>query len=98
MTQSSHSTADGVYKDIVLKVVIPAMFIVMTGIIGWLSKIDDRQYSFQKEAVSEAKLTETKREMIQYIDTRFNDMDRMMQVISRQQQQLIEAYNKQKVE
>jgi hypothetical protein len=84
MQEKNNNEAHEVYKSIAINMLIPSLFIIMTGCITWLLKMEDRVYQLQREAVTESKLTDTEKRITQYIDVRLNDLDSKLQIIIKQ--------------
>ena len=76
--------AIALYEQAATKVLIPLLFVLMTGLLTWMTKVEDRQYALQREAVTEAKLEATERRITAYMDVRLKDLDNKMQLVIRQ--------------
>jgi len=72
------------YEQAATKILIPLLFVLMTGLLTWMTKVEDRQYALQREAVTEAKLEATERRITAYMDVRLKDLDNKMQLVIRQ--------------
>lgn len=70
----------GTMLDFASKFMIP----LMVAFIGWqqneISKLDERIYVIQKEAVSEQKLQQTETRILSYIDNRLADLSNKVEL------------------
>ena len=83
MTTKSQG-AMALYEAAATKILIPLLFVMMTALMTWMNKVEDRQYALQREAVTEAKLEATERRITAYMDVRLKDLDNKMQLVIRQ--------------
>ncbi len=86
-TQRNNSVSD-LYKTVAMNVLLPLVMTGLVGVIGWISKLEERQYALQREAVTEQKLDVTKTRIVSYIDIRMKDLDNKMKLMIRQLEML----------
>lgn len=86
-TQRNNSVSD-LYKTVAMNVLLPLVMTGLVGVIGWISKLEERQYVLQREAVTEQKLDVTKTRIVSYIDIRMKDLDNKMKLMIRQLEML----------
>ncbi len=86
-TQRNNSVSD-LYKTVAMNVLLPLVMTGLVGVIGWISKLEERQYVLQREAVTEQKLDVTKTRIVSYIDIRMKDLDNKMNLMIRQLEML----------
>ncbi len=86
-TQRNNSVSD-LYKTVAMNVLLPLVMTGLVGVIGWISKLEERQYALQREAVTEQKLDVTKTRIVSYIDIRMKDLDNKMNLMIRQLEML----------
>lgn len=86
-TQRNNSVSD-LYKTVAVNVLLPLVMTGLVGVIGWISKLEERQYALQREAVTEQKLGATETRIMSYIDIRMKDLDNKMNLMIRQLEML----------
>lgn len=86
-TQRNNSVSD-LYKTVATNVLLPLVMTGLVGVIGWISKLEERQYALQREAVTEQKLGATETRIMSYIDIRMKDLDNKMNLMIRQLEML----------
>ena len=86
-TQRNNSVSD-LYKTVAMNVLLPLVMTGLVGVIGWISKLEERQYALQREAVTEQKLGATETRIMSYIDIRMKDLDNKMNLMIRQLEML----------
>lgn len=86
-TQKNNSVSD-LYKTVAVNVLLPLVMTGLVGVIGWISKLEERQYALQREAVTEQKLGATETRIMSYIDIRMKDLDNKMNLMIRQLEML----------
>lgn len=86
-TQRNNSVSD-LYKTVAVNVLLPLVMTGLVGVIGWISKLEERQYALQREAVTEQKLGSTETRIMSYIDIRMKDLDNKMNLMIRQLEML----------
>lgn len=69
------------YKSSVHTIFIPLVFVLLTGMFTWMSKLEERQYVMQREAVTEQKLTTTEERILSHVDTRLRDLDSKLTIV-----------------
>lgn len=85
--KQTNSMAD-LYKTVAMNILVPLLFVAITGMLGWMSKLEERQYALQREAVTEQKLGATETRIMSYIDIRMKDLDNKMNLMIRQLEML----------
>lgn len=88
MTTGSSNPVSEFYKTIAMNILLPLVMTGMVGMIGWMSKLEERQYALQREAVTEQKLGSTETRIMSYIDVRMKDLDNKMNLVIRQLEML----------
>lgn len=78
--------------DTVSKFLIPFVVLGLTWQHNQVVKLEERLYLLQATAVTEQKLTNTKQEIIQFVDTRIGDLNNKMDIILKQLE-LQQRYN-----
>ena len=86
-TPKTNPVAD-LYKTVATNVLLPLVMTGLVGVIGWISKLEERQYALQREAVTEQKLGATETRIMSYIDIRMKDLDNKMNLMIRQLEML----------
>lgn len=87
-TQKQNSPVSEFYKTVAMNILLPLVMTGMVGLIGWMSKLEERQYALQREAVTEQKLGATETRIMSYIDIRMKDLDNKMNLMIRQLEML----------
>ena len=72
------------YKSVAMNILLPLVMLAIAGMVGWLSKLEERQYDLQREAVTEQKLGATENRIMNYMDVRMKDMDNKLNLMIRQ--------------
>src|SRR5574338_376404 len=62
------------FLDMASKFLIPLVVALVTWQQSVITKLEDRVYVIQREAVSETKLQQTETRILSYVDTRLNDL------------------------
>ncbi len=88
MTVQKTNQASELYKSFSMNVLLPLVMTGLIGVIGWISKLEERQYALQREAVTEQKLGSTETRIMSYIDIRMKDLDNKMNLMIRQLEML----------
>lgn len=88
MTTQKTSPVGDLYKTVATNVLLPLVMTGLVGVIGWISKLEERQYALQREAVTEQKLGATETRIMSYIDIRMKDLDNKMNLMIRQLEML----------
>ena len=83
-TRNRSNEAGQMYDTVVKTVLVPLLFVAMTGMLTWINKMEDRIYDLQRESVTEQKLEATERRITSYLDVRLQDLDNKMQLVIRQ--------------
>jgi hypothetical protein len=83
-TQPNSTPIGEFYKTIAMNILLPLVMAAILGMVGWISKLEERQYTLQREAVTEQKLGSTETRIMNYIDIRMKDLDNKMNLIIRQ--------------
>ena len=96
MTVQKTTQVSELYKSFSMNVLLPLVMTGLLGVIGWISKLEERQYALQREAVTEQKLGSTETRIMSYIDIRMKDLDNKMNLMIRQLEML--NYSKKKRE
>jgi hypothetical protein len=86
------NTVSEFYKTVAMNVLLPLVMVALMGMLGWMSKLEERQYALQREAVTEQKLGATENRIMSYMDVRMKDMDNKLNLMIRQLELL--SYNK----
>ena len=84
MTVQKTNQVSELYKSFSMNVLLPLVMTGLVGVIGWISKLEERQYALQREAVTEQKLGATETRIMSYIDIRMKDLDNKMNLMIRQ--------------
>src|SRR5690554_2226865 len=84
MTTKNEGGVLALYDAAATRILVPLLFVLMAGMMGWMSTVDERQYILQREAVTEAKLEAVERRVTSYMDVRLKDLDNKMQLVIRQ--------------
>jgi len=93
MSKSTNTaSASEFYKTVAMNVLLPLVMVALMGMLGWMSKLEERQYALQREAVTEQKLGATENRIMSYMDVRMKDMDNKLNLMIRQLELL--SYNK----
>lgn len=79
--------------DTVSKFLMPFLVLGITWQQAQVQKLEDRVYSLQANSVTEAKLQNTKQEIISFVDTRIGDLNNKMDLILKQME-LQQKYGK----
>lgn len=88
MTVQKTNQVSELYKSFSMNVLLPLVMTGLIGVIGWISKLEERQYALQREAVTEQKLGSTETRIMSYIDIRMKDLDNKMNLMIRQLEML----------
>lgn len=88
MTTQKTNQVSELYKSFSMNVLLPLVMTGLIGVIGWISKLEERQYALQREAVTEQKLGSTETRIMSYIDIRMKDLDNKMNLMIRQLEML----------
>lgn len=88
MTVQKTNQVSELYKSFSMNVLLPLVMTGLVGVIGWISKLEERQYALQREAVTEQKLGSTETRIMSYIDIRMKDLDNKMNLMIRQLEML----------
>ena len=88
MTVQKTNQVSELYKSFSMNVLLPLVMTGLVGVIGWISKLEERQYALQREAVTEQKLGATETRIMSYIDIRMKDLDNKMNLMIRQLEML----------
>lgn len=88
MTTQKTNQVSELYKSFSMNVLLPLVMTGLVGVIGWISKLEERQYALQREAVTEQKLGSTETRIMSYIDIRMKDLDNKMNLMIRQLEML----------
>lgn len=88
MTVQKTNQVSELYKAFSMNVLLPLVMTGLIGVIGWISKLEERQYALQREAVTEQKLGSTETRIMSYIDIRMKDLDNKMNLMIRQLEML----------
>lgn len=72
------------YRTVAVNFLIPVVFVAITGLIGWISRIEERQYAFQREAVTKQEQATSENRVMSYMDVRIKDLDNKLTLIVRQ--------------
>ena len=88
MTVPKTNQVSELYKSFSMNVLLPLVMTGLIGVIGWISKLEERQYALQREAVTEQKLGSTETRIMSYIDIRMKDLDNKMNLMIRQLEML----------
>ena len=88
MTVQKTTQVSELYKSFSMNVLLPLVMTGLIGVIGWISKLEERQYALQREAVTEQKLGSTETRIMSYIDIRMKDLDNKMNLMIRQLEML----------
>lgn len=88
MTVQKTTQVSEMYKSFSMNVLLPLVMTGLLGVIGWISKLEERQYALQREAVTEQKLGSTETRIMSYIDIRMKDLDNKMNLMIRQLEML----------
>lgn len=88
MTVQKTTQVSELYKSFSMNVLLPLVMTGLLGVIGWISKLEERQYALQREAVTEQKLGSTETRIMSYIDIRMKDLDNKMNLMIRQLEML----------
>ena len=88
MTVQKTNQVSELYKSFSMNVLLPLVMTGLIGVIGWIGKLEERQYALQREAVTEQKLGSTETRIMSYIDIRMKDLDNKMNLMIRQLEML----------
>jgi len=77
------SGAGDIYKTFAVNVLLPIIFVSLTGMLGWVNKIEDRMYAMQASNVTEQKLENTEKRIMSYIDVRMKELDNKLDLVIR---------------
>ena len=88
------STVSEFYKTVAMNILLPLVMVALMGMVGWMSRLEERQYDLQREAVTEQKLGATENRIMSYMDVRMKDMDNKLNLMIRQLELL--SYKEQK--
>jgi hypothetical protein len=77
-----------------MNILLPLVMVALMGMVGWMSRLEERQYDLQREAVTEQKLGATENRIMSYMDVRMKDMDNKLNLMIRQLELL--SYKEQK--
>ncbi len=80
----SEDTGWKVMIDTISKFLIPFLILGITWQQGQMQKLEDRIYALQANSVTEAKLQNTKQEIISFVDTRIGDLNNKMDLVLKQ--------------
>lgn len=82
-----------VMVDTISKFLIPFLVLGITWQQSQVQRLEDRIYALQATSVTEAKLQNTKQEIIAFVDTRIGDLHNKLDLVLRQME-LQQKYNK----
>lgn len=85
------------YKTVSMNILLPLVMAAILGIMGWMNKLEERQYALQREAVTEQKLGQTEARIMNYMDVRMKDMDNKIDLVLRQLDKLDANMNKKEI-
>lgn len=88
------NTVSEFYKTVAMNILLPLVMVAIMGMVGWMSRLEERQYDLQREAVTEQKLGATENRIMSYMDVRMKDMDNKLNLMIRQLELL--SYKEQK--
>jgi hypothetical protein len=88
------NTVSEFYKTVAMNILLPLVMVALMGMVGWMSRLEERQYDLQREAVTEQKLGATENRIMNYMDVRMKDMDNKLNLMIRQLELL--SYKKDK--
>lgn len=78
------NTVSEFYKTVAMNILLPLVMVALMGMVGWMSRLEERQYDLQREAVTEQKLGATENRIMSYMDVRMKDMDNKLNLMIRQ--------------
>lgn len=95
MTTQRQQDSEGwkVMVDTISKFLIPFLVLGITWQQSQVQRLEDRIYALQATSVTEAKLQNTKQEIISFVDTRIGDIHNKLDLVLRQME-LQQKYNK----
>tara|TARA_R110000744_G_C19371770_1_gene563178 strand:+ start:45376 stop:45681 length:306 start_codon:yes stop_codon:yes gene_type:complete len=82
------------YSKVAVHILLPLAFVLMGMLYNWMDKVDERQYTLQREAITEARLETTERRITNYMDVRLKDVDGRLQLIIRQLEMMSQPYSR----